>query len=507
MRTLFLCIMLLCSIIQAQDLIYTTNKTLIECEINLESLESEIVTYLRYDKDGQFQISKSRILFIQDYKGNIVFPKEVIGIKSSKKLHWENAKHYHKSEEIEKFKSLKEGVDKGYTECAACFDFEPFIPDQQLEKSISAGAIKYFKSNYGILYEDKRIEYVQNITNDILKNWPEKLVGYKYRVLIYAGPPNAMAIPGGNIYVSDELLDLIESELELRAILAHEIAHVEKRHALREFYHIQKQKSIGLLIGFVLSVAAVATDNSNSVDEIMKTVAIYTDLIINITRNGYSRELEEEADLYSVLYFQKNALPATHIKSIWEKFADYLFLRRGDIYNTSGEHPSIVNRISQIENMKILQLTDATTCNMIEKIKTDNTKIKILDKPKSFSVSFTTISLIPSSIETGKNKVLLNGYISNEKNNFALRINNLILKCGTVNESVYGLKDFFIPRFSNKDFIISLVLNDEEANNLIKSFDIGSSIHLEFDIDQVHETRKGKEFQLTYNKLLFENKK
>ncbi|MFM2080178.1 MAG: hypothetical protein RLZZ219_860 [Cyanobacteriota bacterium] len=44
------------------------------------------------------------------------------------------------------------------------------------------------------------------------------------------GAPNAMALPGGVILVSDELLELVRSEAELVAILAHEAGHIELEH-------------------------------------------------------------------------------------------------------------------------------------------------------------------------------------------------------------------------------------------------------------------------------------
>ena len=47
---------------------------------------------------------------------------------------------------------------------------------------------------------------------------------------------NAFAIPGGHIYIYTGLLKYLDSEAALAGVLAHEIAHAEKRHATWRTY-------------------------------------------------------------------------------------------------------------------------------------------------------------------------------------------------------------------------------------------------------------------------------
>lgn len=57
------------------------------------------------------------------------------------------------------------------------------------------------------------------------------------RLVFRSGPglgPNAMALPDGTIVLLDELVKLAVSDEEVLAVLAHELAHVEARHALRQ---------------------------------------------------------------------------------------------------------------------------------------------------------------------------------------------------------------------------------------------------------------------------------
>jgi beta-barrel assembly-enhancing protease len=55
------------------------------------------------------------------------------------------------------------------------------------------------------------------------------------------GNVNAFAAPGGYVFITRGLLDQLQTEAELAAVLAHEIAHIEKKHHLKAL-----QKEAGL---------------------------------------------------------------------------------------------------------------------------------------------------------------------------------------------------------------------------------------------------------------------
>ena len=45
-----------------------------------------------------------------------------------------------------------------------------------------------------------------------------------------------MATPTGKIFITTALMDALESEQEVEALLARAIAHVENRHSLKQYY-------------------------------------------------------------------------------------------------------------------------------------------------------------------------------------------------------------------------------------------------------------------------------
>lgn len=79
---------------------------------------------------------------------------------------------------------------------------------------------------------DDQALYVQALVDDLAAHWDD--LPYPLRVLIVDDEvPNAFAVPGGYILVTEGLLDSVESETELAFVLGHEIGHFQQRDHLR----------------------------------------------------------------------------------------------------------------------------------------------------------------------------------------------------------------------------------------------------------------------------------
>ena len=104
---------------------------------------------------------------------------------------------------------------------------------------------------------------------------------FQFRVTVLADAlPNAFALPGGNIFVNVGLLRLCTNSVEVAGVLAHEIAHVTRRHGLRTMI---------TTIGPARAMKAVLGDNHG----FLSTLAAGSDLLIG---QSFSREFEREAD-------------------------------------------------------------------------------------------------------------------------------------------------------------------------------------------------------------------
>lgn len=101
---------------------------------------------------------------------------------------------------------------------------------------------------------------------------------------------NAFATPGGNIFITNGLLQRMSSEAELAGVLAHEIAHVLKKHHLEA---IKKNARTSLLT----DVAVQAADRKGRNPAIAKLAGAGTELYAR----GLDKDDEFEADRMGVV--------------------------------------------------------------------------------------------------------------------------------------------------------------------------------------------------------------
>lgn len=98
------------------------------------------------------------------------------------------------------------------------------VEEQQL------GAIYHQRYGAQLQAGDPVQAYLDRLLEQQVKPHTRRPLTYRAYRIGRIGSANAMALPGGVILVSDELLELVGSEAELVAILAHEAGHIELEH-------------------------------------------------------------------------------------------------------------------------------------------------------------------------------------------------------------------------------------------------------------------------------------
>jgi predicted Zn-dependent protease len=132
--------------------------------------------------------------------------------------------------------------------------------------------------------------YLDGIASKLARSSQRPDIRYSVQVLDSPSVINAFSIPGGHIYVTTGLLDFVQSESELAAVLGHEIGHVVAGHASNRIARVNlfgmmldQAREIGLI-----SDSATAQKLSDMAFPILFTVDAHT---------FYSRDDEVEADL------------------------------------------------------------------------------------------------------------------------------------------------------------------------------------------------------------------
>ncbi len=115
-----------------------------------------------------------------------------------------------------------------------------------------------------------------------------KDIPYRFRVLA-EDEVNAVALPGGFIYVYQGLVEKAENDDELAGVLAHEIGHVAAKHVAKRL-----QGSLGYTVLKVLMLAGRADARLHQGADLA-----YSQLLL-----AYSREDELEADRLAVKYMK-----------------------------------------------------------------------------------------------------------------------------------------------------------------------------------------------------------
>ncbi len=163
---------------------------------------------------------------------------------------------------------------------------------------------------------------------------PEVRAGHDFRLEFRSMPrlgPNALALPGGTVVMTDAFLATFPSDDVRAGVLGHEIGHVVEQHGLRQLY-----KSLG---GAVL-VALLAGD----------TVPIVEDIVLEgnvLLSLSFSRASERAADDFGL----RLAAAAGYEPSGLAQFFDWALATYGDGAGWFSTHPGSAERRERLRRL------------------------------------------------------------------------------------------------------------------------------------------------------------
>jgi predicted Zn-dependent protease len=161
---------------------------------------------------------------------------------------------------------------------------------------------------------------------------------YKFQLQVIDAPiPNAFALPGGRILVTTGLFAAARRPEEIAGVLAHEIAHVTRRHGLRK---------IITTAGPYYVLKVFVSDQHG----FLSIISHGSQLLV---RQKFSRELEREADEVGWHYLEAARIDPRGLTDFLKRFmSDPLMqaLEKSPLRFLS-DHPPTVERVEQLEQL------------------------------------------------------------------------------------------------------------------------------------------------------------
>lgn len=175
-------------------------------------------------------------------------------------------------------------------------------------------------------------QYVSSLGSRLIPAYQRELAeGTPYKIpfqffVIQDKAANAFALPNGIVVVHSGLIEMLDNEAQLAAVVGHEIAHSVQEHSWRQMqYH--KKKRIGLAIVSAVAAAYGQYDLSNLVDMVQGAI-----------QSGHSRSLENQADRVGLEYMVGAGYDPREAPRVWKLMAQEYGVQATNVFWSSHEN-------------------------------------------------------------------------------------------------------------------------------------------------------------------------
>jgi predicted Zn-dependent protease len=211
---------------------------------------------------------------------------------------------------------------------------EPALISESQEVEMGRQAAVDVQQSIGLVEDDALQRYVQEIGASLAAGSQRPDLPWTFRV-VDDPTPNAFALPGGFIFVTRGMLNLMENEAQLASVLGHEIGHVTARHSVQMISR-QQLAQLGLGIGMIL------------VPELQQ----FGDLAatgLQLLFLRYSRDAEHQSDELGYTYARAQGYDVREMPQVFASLARVSQLEeRSPLPEWLSTHPYPEERIERI---------------------------------------------------------------------------------------------------------------------------------------------------------------
>jgi predicted Zn-dependent protease len=212
----------------------------------------------------------------------------------------------------------------------------------QLERRIGESIMRDMRLHEPDFVDDAELtEYLNALGTRLVSNSQDVRQDFEF-FLIKDNTLNAFAMPGGYIGVHTGLIVAAQSESELAAVLAHEIAHVTQRHMARMASR-EGQMSMAMMAAMALAILSRNSQVGSAAAAIGQSAAITAQI-------GFTRDFEREADRLGFLTLDKSKFDVRAMPDFFLRLQ-----KAGRLYENNAPaylrtHPVTTERIADAQN-------------------------------------------------------------------------------------------------------------------------------------------------------------
>ena len=211
------------------------------------------------------------------------------------------------------------------------------IISEQEEIELGREAAPEVEKQFGGLYPDSGLQaYVNQVGLRVAQTSHRPHLPYEYGVL-NTEVINALALPGGKIYITRGLLKRLDNEAELAAVLGHETGHVTAKHSV---HHLQRQLGISLILTAI--DYTLSKDNPTR----LRALAQVSASLVNLS---YSRDDEYQADELGVEYAYRAGYDPWAMLGVLQTLHEAQEREPSEFEEFMHTHPLTSKRIEEVE--------------------------------------------------------------------------------------------------------------------------------------------------------------
>lgn len=219
--------------------------------------------------------------------------------------------------------------------------FADFTPEQEYYVGRTVGAV--ILDQYPPYPQPGANEYLNLLGQTLARasDLPETFGGYHF-LIQDTDEINALAAPGGLVFITRGLLRCCPHEDAVAAVLAHEIGHVQARHGLQAIKKSRVTEALTTL-GLESAKQFAGRDVANLTRIFEASIADITASMIN---RGYSRQFEKQADEAAVTILNRVGYSPFGLIDMLEVMQQRL---TPDGHDFAQTHPSPAERARHIQ--------------------------------------------------------------------------------------------------------------------------------------------------------------